>query len=71
MRNNIMRMLPSKALVLGGMAFILTGMLVILAEPSKVTIFTTNYSGDQIVLSSVLVLMGYISMATGRKRSYE
>ena len=49
----------------GGVAIIVTAMYLMAARPSKILVLLTPYSGDPVVLGSVLVVIGVLSTTLG------
>ena len=55
----------SRNLRYGGLALTLTAAFIATARPSRIIVLLTPYSGDLLVLSGVLVLMGVLSSMLG------
>jgi hypothetical protein len=55
----------SRNLRYGGLALTLTAAFIATARPSRIIVLLTPYSGDPVVLSGVLVMMGVLSSMLG------
>ncbi len=55
----------SRNLRYGGIALTLTAALIAFAKPGEIIILLTPYSGDPMMLSSILVMMGVLSTMLG------
>ena len=51
----------SRNLRYGGIALTLTAALIAAARPSEINVLLTPYSGEPMMLSSILVMMGVLS----------
>jgi len=49
----------------GGVAIILTAMYLMAARPRNILVLLTPYSGDPVILGSVLVVIGVLSTTLG------
>ena len=55
----------SRNLRYGGIALILTAVLITVGNPREVIVMLSPYSGDPMILSSILVMMGVLSTMFG------
>ena len=55
----------SRNLRYGGIALILTAAIIAVARPEEIIVLLTPYSGEPMMLSSILVMMGVLSSILG------
>ena len=51
----------------GGLALIITATYIVIANPSKITVLLTPFSGNPIILGGVMTVVGVLSTLIGYK----
>ncbi|MES0325265.1 MAG: hypothetical protein ABUK18_05230 [Candidatus Bathyarchaeia archaeon] len=65
MKNNDMMSFASGNLMWGGVALVLTAIFIATGSPKNLIVFMTSYSGNQVVFSRILAMMGCLASMLG------
>ena len=65
MKKNSMTSFTSGNLMLGGVALVLTAIFIATGSPKNLIVFMTPYSGDQVVFSWILAMIGCLASMLG------
>ena len=65
MKKNSKNEVASGNLMWGGVALVLTAIFIATGSPKNLIVFMTPYSGDQVVFSRILAMIGYLASMLG------
>ena len=65
MKKNGMMSFASGNLMWGGVALVLTAIFIATGSPKNLIVFMTPYSGNQVVFSRILAMMGCLASMLG------
>ena len=65
MKKNSLMSFASGNLMWGGVAFVLTSIFIATGSPKNLIVFMTPYSGNQVVFSRILAMMGCLASMLG------
>ena len=65
MKKNGMMSFASGNLMWGGVALVLTAIFIATGSPKNLIVFMTPNSGNQVVFSRILAMMGYLASMLG------
>ena len=65
MKKNSLMSFASGNLMLGGVALVLTAIFIATGSPKNLIVFMTPYSGDQVVFSWILIMIGCLASMLG------
>ena len=65
MKKNSLMSFASGNLMLGGVALVLTSIFIATGSPKNLIVFITPYSGNQVVFSWILAMMGALASMLG------